>query len=198
MWEPERRPRGQVEYRYATMASAPRRFYLQHRFLTCGYSVQQCTRWCGFCLPTEFCQEDDFKQHLLYQHSSFRGFKFLLREGKNTGLAPLLDNTDLTVERLAGLQLEVYKLCKAGEGPPSRLYDCYGYLEACRVETGETCYVCYRCTFAAARLEDVKRHLVYQHVKVVKSLPPPPDMAEMFSTRELAPVRMTTPRQMPS
>ena len=174
---------------------SPEKYHLRHRVTSCGYSQQECPLFCDFRLPSALCSESDFKQHLLGEHSTFFGMKALARHSEtSSSLGWVFDHTDLTLERLRGLQAAVRELCRSSF-VRKEFNDHYGYLEVTHLPNQTLYYACSRCVFATDKLAEIKRHLVFAHVAVEKTIPEE-DVALLSSASGHPRWRLTTPRKL--
>ena len=176
--------------------ATPDAYFLNHRIAPCGLSYQQCALYCNFNLPTLHCRDDDFKQHFLAEHSAFYSQKAVARYSELDGGQDLVfSNTDLTRDRLATLQAEVLNLCNSSlsQHCDRCLSRNYGYLEILHATAMKRYFVCSRCSFYSEDVERVKRHLIFQHLIIIRVVPLD-HLNELVSVTDLPPLRINTPR----
>lgn len=171
----------------------PAVYFLRHHIFPCGLSVLQCPLLCTFSLPTTLCFANEFKQHFFADHASFCSQR-AVATGVTDSFMPgwVFDKTDLSLERLETLQKSVRQLCGATQ-PDHNLHDNYGFLEVLHVPHRAVHFVCSKCTYTCTVLYDIKRHLLFEHILIVRQVPYDL-MDELTSVRGLGSVRLTSPR----
>ena len=175
------------------MPDTPAVYFLRHNIFPCGLSVLQCPLLCTFSLPTTLFFANDFKQHFFADHASFCSQR-AVATGVTESFMPgwVFDKTDLSLARLERLQKAVRQLCYETQ-PEHNLHDNYGFLEVLHVATRIVHFVCSKCTYTSAILFDIKKHLLFEHILIVRQVPYDL-MDELTSVRGLSSVRLTSPR----